>query len=328
SYGRGEGGWIEDPQAPMGCRPYNDYDLLIVGGRRIGTSVLKDLERRFSEEFDLRWVDLKQKRPWELRVMPARIYTHDLRAGSCVIAGDPEILELVPDVDPARLSLREAETLFFTRLWTLTGGIESRYRCDGVSGEDARFFRNQMSKCILAAGDMILLQHGCYHASYAERVARLTAHADIADHAELFTWALNEKRRPAAKRMSAEEVSDLYAESAQLFMEWSVKSLELLYGRRVADIRELRALHRRDPRNRVIRLVRAVRSRSLRNERYMNVVWAQAHLVAQEVGRWKASGDRDLKYAADLLRKCGSEVTTDSGWDRLRAESAHLRMAV
>ena len=328
SYGRGEGGWIEDEGAPMGCRPYNDYDLLVVGGRPIDPGALEELERRLTAEFGLRWVDLKQKPPWQLRVMPARIYTHDLRAGSSVIDGDPEVLGLVREVDPAKLSLREAETLFFTRLWTLTGGVQSRYRTEGVSGEEARFFRNQMSKCVLAAGDMALLLRGAYHTSYAERVERLTAEPSLAGLHDLFTWALGEKWRPAARSMSAQEVSDLYQGCAHLFMEQSMAALAGLYGRRLAGIREARARYGRDPRVLATRLVRALRSRSFSNERYMDTIWAQAHLVAYEEGRWKAPGDQDLRDAADLLGACGADVSDASDWDLLCAESARLRMMV
>lgn len=326
-YGRGEGSWIEDADAPYGWRPYNDYDLLVIGGRRIPRTDLCSLKTNLADSFGLRWVDLTQKRRWQLRMLPPRIYTHDLKVASKVVYGSAEVLDVVPEVDASALSLREAETLFLTRLWTVTGGVSEEELNAGTVGEQSRFFRNQMAKAVLAAGDMILLRHGAYHASYRERACRLSRMntLTLGERAKkLLAWAVQEKLRPTAVDMPASAVEEMYTQVLSFFLEQSFASIGALYQIDAQVIFDLRRAFYRDPWHLVKRAFRMVRLGSTHYEWYLRAVWAQAHVAASKDKR--RSDSQDLWAANDLLRRCGVTITDTNDWDALRKEASRLRM--
>jgi hypothetical protein len=69
---------------------------------------------------------MSQKTPAELRKLNPSIYNYDLKYASKVIQGDPDVLNLIPEMDPSKLPLKEGKTLFFTRLWTLLGSLDEK----------------------------------------------------------------------------------------------------------------------------------------------------------------------------------------------------------
>lgn len=64
----------------------------------------------------------------------------------------------------------DLDILYKTRMWTLLGSWSGPFR--DIEGEDARFFRNQMAKCVLAACDMILIKNRAYSTSYKRGLSK------------------------------------------------------------------------------------------------------------------------------------------------------------
>ena len=327
-YGRGEGAWIVDESASFGCRPYNDYDILVIGGKQVPSENIADLKTRLAQEFGLRWIDLSQRPRWQLRLLPKRIHTYELREASKVVSGRKDILLSIRRCDPRTLSLREAETLFFTRLWTLTGGVSEEWLEQGLSGEDARFFRNQMAKCVLAAGDMILLENGDYHWSYRERYARLRRgdYSLSNEKVRMLACALREKLRPQDPPMSADEVQMMYSKARRFFLDSAMTVLGTLYRRELTSISDARAAFYTNGWSYVKRAARQIRLRSRRYDRYLSVVWAQAHLVAYKDSEWRRPDD--LEAAASLVKSAGGRIEGVPRWEVLRHTSAQMRLLV
>ncbi len=166
-YGRGEGGWFIENGT---FKPYNDYDLLLVLEKKIPNHEIQILRKKLATKIGIRWVDITQKTPQELKKLRLSIYNYDLKYVSKVIGGDYSILKLIPNFDASKLPLKEGEILFFTRLWTLLGCLNEKGFQIQFNKEEARFFRSQMAKAILAVVDVLLLQRGAYHPSYRKRI--------------------------------------------------------------------------------------------------------------------------------------------------------------
>ena len=55
-YGRGEGAWFRNERGEW--RPYNDFDVVLVGANRVNSIRLRELRRSLTFELPVRWVDL------------------------------------------------------------------------------------------------------------------------------------------------------------------------------------------------------------------------------------------------------------------------------
>jgi len=154
--------------------------------------------------------------------------------------GNMNILDAIPGMYASTLPLREGEILFFTRLWTLLGCLDSKGFGVVREGEESRFFRNQMAKAILAVVDVILLQNKLYHQSYRERILRLTdIYLDNKDLCQLSQWALEEKLFPKCNKMSGEEVEELYGKVSSCFFKEMFRLLSCCYSRPVNCVEDI-----------------------------------------------------------------------------------------
>jgi hypothetical protein len=170
-FGKGEGAVRRD-QGSSGL-PFNDIDLLLVGTRpRIASSILHDLRSSLSQLLGVDFVDIGYIRSSQFRKAEPTIFLYDLKNGSKILWGSPDILKKVPSFASSDLPLTEAARLFLNRgiglLYTLL--LFER-------GEGGPILRKNAavawSKVVLAAGDAILLQRELYHWSYAERMKRI-----------------------------------------------------------------------------------------------------------------------------------------------------------
>jgi len=215
-YGRDEGSWIIENDGTV--RPYNDYDIVLVLRDKISQKQINHLRKEVAQILGIQWVDIDQYSPEELQYLRPSIYSYDLKYASKVIAGDEAVLNRIPDMNSSELSLIDGEILFFTRLWTLLGSFGVSGLKTVKTGEESRFFRNQMAKAILAVVDVLLLQKKAYHPSYKERIKRLYNHYHEKNNlCQLSQWALEEKLLPQAPLMTAQEVQTLYAKVHSYF---------------------------------------------------------------------------------------------------------------
>lgn len=323
-YGRGEGSWVNGPN---GWRPYNDYDFLVVGGKQAPVEEVRSACSALAARFGLRWVDITRVPRWRLRVIRPSIFVYDLRHGSRVVAGRPDILEEVRTPSAANIPVREAWVLFCTRMWTFLGSIPGSVRED-LAGEDARFFRNQMAKAVLAAVDALLLIDGHYHTSYAERVARsVRLSLPTATDKETFRWALEEKLRPSAPAMTGQEVLALYDRVHDLFGRLMAHALTIHFGRPVRSFAEITdAYGDWWP----TRLVRSARGLPGLRGRYRRVLsnFAQMHVLSSYRPQGADGDQHALEHAAAVLAYLDPALPSPLTWDQARLAAARIRMAV
>lgn len=324
-YGRNEGSWFQGDNGVW--RPYNDYDIRVVTTRSIPQHALESLEKNLAERIGIRWIDLGQSHPNELKHLRPSILNYDLKNASRVVYGDSSVLDLIPRIDSSTLPMKEVQVLFFTRLYTLIGSLGEAGLARGLSGDESRFFRNQMAKAVLAIVDVLLLTKGAYHPSYRTRVERL--HALFQGRGEILRlsrWALEEKLEPRSPAMSSEEMLGLYASVHKHYFKEMYQALSLHLGRQVDGPGQIAWCAKWRPRSVMTRVYGLLRSRGLQMERQLAVMLAQSYIAAA----WTPDGVRGdfVARGMALLRQVDEHVPLDATWDRARVEVARIRMEV
>lgn len=229
SYGRHEGAWIKVNNE---FRPYNDFDIVLVFNSKSDIPTkpkLSSIRKKLAKNLDVKWVDISLKSKSSLKNVRNSIYGSDLKNGSTVIYGDPAILNLIPYKSTESIKLQEGEVLFFTRLWTFCGSVK---KLSNLKEDEARFFRNQMAKAVLAAVDTILLMQKGYHHSYKERERRVLLLPPTqlsTKERELIKWAFQQKKSPQNEALAQDQIEDIYKEVAIFYRKFMLIALSSLH---------------------------------------------------------------------------------------------------
>ena len=320
-YGRGEGGWfIEDGT----FKPYNDYDLLLVLEKKIPNNELQLLRKRLATKIGIKWVDVAQKTPQELKRLRLSIYNYDLKYASKVIDGDYSILKLIPNFDVSKLPLKEGKILFFTRLWTLLGCLNEKGFQIECSEEEARLFRSQMAKAILAVVDVLLLQKGAYHPSYRERIQRLISlYPKNIEFNELSKWALKEKLVPSSNNVSPKYIKELYSKVHKEYFFHMMEFFSKYYNKKVTSVYDIERHTKYSFDHLVRRLGYFVIKRSFKGEKILGIKMAQMFI---------AGAYEDGNINKELLRKgirymkyIDSSISDELSWNKARILVAKMR---
>jgi hypothetical protein len=324
-YGRNEGSWIIEEGGD--CRPYNDYDILLVIENKIPNCIIDSLRKDLAKQIGIRWVDIGQKTPVELKKLKPSIYNYDLKYASKIIQGDPNILNFIPEIDASKLPLKEGETLFFTRLWTLLGSLDGKGFSVDLKGEESRFFRNQMAKAALAVVDVLLLQKGAYHPSYKERVKRLSKlYPKKIGLCELAEWALEEKLFPKAPNMEAYEIEKLYQKVHHHFFSEMYGLLTKCYRCKIDNPKGIERHLKWGIANLIKRVGWIVLRRNMNWEKRRAVNVAQSYIAA--------AFNNDVNYKEFLqegvscIRYLDKSFAANASWNEARVRVAELRMEV
>jgi len=324
-YGRDEGSWIIDQDG--NCRPYNDYDILLVIEDKIPVEHIDLMRKDLAKQIGIRWVDIGQKTPADLKKLKLSIYNYDLRYATKVIQGNPGVLNLIPEIDATKLPLKEGETLFFTRLWTLLGSLDEKGFSVDRKGEDSRFFRNQMAKAMLAVVDVLLLQKGAYHPSYKERVKRVSElYPEKKNLCDLAEWALEEKLFPKAPNMTTDDIKKLYQKVHHHFFSEMYGLLTKYYRRKIDNPNGIERYLKWGINSIIKRVGWIVLRRNLNWERRIAVNSAQNYIAAafNSGTIYKGFLQRGISYIRCLDRS----FPENSSWDEARLRVAELRMEV
>lgn len=232
-YGRGEGSWrLEKVNGQLKARPYNDYDIALIVKKKFNLKELRQLENELKKHLDVKWIDLSQYKIINLKTFRATIKNYDFKYASKWIYGDKKVLDNIPKIDRKSIKLKDVETLYITRLWTLIGSFPLA-GLTKMSKEEEMFFRNQMAKCILAIIDNILVLNKEYDASYRIRVEKIKNFSDDVDLIELSRWALEEKLFPKSEGMTEKEIVELYKKVHGLFFKYFYSTLSLYYRKHI-----------------------------------------------------------------------------------------------
>lgn len=323
-YGRGEGAWFKKGQ---GFYPYNDFDLLlIVNDDEERKCDLKALKSQLSVEVSTDFLDISIFSFSKLKKLPLSIFSYDLKYASTVLDGQTNILGYIPNYKSSEISLKEGAILFFTRLWTFCGSLPTFFQ--SLDGEQARFFRYQMSKALLAVIDVILILKKSYHTSYKERVKRvasLSNDSEFEKYLPLFKWALQEKLSPSSEFMSESEVKELYEKTAYIYRYFMLK---LLSKQKNKSFKLVEDYYSNYSKSVVISLKRIVYpflrngSRDFEKSYFLNLV--QMDVLSHAL---KEGADVQRLYRArENLSKAGKKCDLD--WNQIKKGVADLRVGI
>ena len=236
SYGRGEGAWIKSNGS---YNPYNDYDVLIVLiDKAKKPKNISSIKEDLLKKINIKWIDLSFIHLTSLLKNKSKsIFQYDLIHGSKVIFGNFNLLKKIPKFNSSEINLNEGKLLFYTRLWPFVGGAKL---ANDLHPSEARFFRYQMAKVILASLDMMLLMRGLYESSYVKRcdIATLICeHENLLDKG-LFLWAIEQKLNPSNDIMDKNQVIKLQSKVAQLFSKYGLKILSKRYNKKFTSVED------------------------------------------------------------------------------------------
>lgn len=322
-FGRDEGSWYQDEQGEW--RPYNDYDICIVTKKKASLGDIKKLKTKLAREIGINWIDLGQFLPEELSRLRPSILNYDFKNASKVICGDSSVLDLIPEINASTLPMKDAQILFFTRLYTLLGSLDKKGVEQEVKENKSRFFRNQMAKAILAIVDVMLLAKGAYDSSYKKRVDRMAAlYPAKKDFLMISRWALEEKLYPTAPNMNPDEVRALYHKVYSYYFSEMYGALSKYFKRPVKGPEDVEFCMKWKPLPFLKRLFWVVRFSGLKMEKQIATLIAQNYIA----DAWN-SGDikkRYLQRGINLLKVVDSQLSVDMNWDEARLQAARLRM--
>lgn len=240
SYGRNEGAWILDEK---NIYPYNDFDIVIIDDSIKNLKYQKKLKESLKKKLNVKWIDLQFMNISYLKSLSnCTIFNYDLKYGSKVIYGDKNILQKIPLKANSKINIKDLEILFNTRLWTFYGSFKS---FNNMKMKDARFFKYQMSKAVLASIDSFLIRNNYYDCSYDVKVKKYLQLSE--ENHKLVQWAMREKLNPSNEIMTNEDAKKLYNNVRKIFFNEFFLSMGIILKREIKspkDILETRSLIR------------------------------------------------------------------------------------
>jgi hypothetical protein len=320
-YGRNEGSIVINQNNEV--KPYNDFDIMLIVKSKIDKDVLKEKSIALAKSTGINWVDLSQMTLSDLKLLKPSIYNYDLKYASKVLYGDKNILNVIPEIQSKNLPLKEVETLFLTRIWTLVGCLDNKGLLIDRSGDDVRFFRNQMAKSVLAIVDILLINLGEYNFSYKVRVQLIKKHYSWRPELiSLSEWALDEKLFPKSLFMSKEEISDLYNQVIRLFFKEMFSSLSLYYKRQINKPEDVEYCLKWYWLNLVKRCGSYVLYRDSRRERQIRIHLAQIYIAYSHI----SNNPQYLDKSNLIIRKLEQKSFEPYDWDEARCRIAKIRL--
>jgi len=317
-YGRGEGAWYEDE---IGIHPYNDFDLAVITDNPLSFEKTESLRKELSNRVGIKWVDIDFYTPDILKRLKPTIHDIDLVEGHSLIFGEDVIKQNNITLDSRKIGKEDLILLYRTRMWTLLGSWEGGFH--DLNIEEARFFKNQMAKAILAAGDMRLVKLKRYTTSYIER-AKLISEIFKSDSCicELTQWAITEKTRPSSSVMKQLDMEQLYFSVKEEFL----RSFRYAFAPRPEyflnpdKTKIYYMFHTKTYLYHIYSLIRHGRSTVARS---MDVFYAMNYVLHANC---KGSLDKKkLNKASKLLLKNGYIQAPSESWDELRLLTAKAR---
>ena len=196
--------------------------------QKVSPKILKSIENKLKKKVEVRWIDICQYRKIRLKLFRISIRNYDFKYASKCIYGEENFLRHIPNMDARSIPLKDIDTLYKTRLWTLIGSFPLSGLKE-MSKDDEMLFRNQMAKCVLAIVDCILIQKKKYNSSYIERVKIISSDCEDKKLVSLANWAIEEKLRPKFKGMKDEEILEKYTSIRSLFFKYFFEGLSFYH---------------------------------------------------------------------------------------------------
>ena len=168
-FGRGEGSVIFVRGLPYAL---NDYDLVVVLRGRRPHDALQPLGDRLALELGIAHVDLLPVAAADLPAATPTIFTFDMKNGSIVLDGPPDLRAPIPDHPAAALPRSEAEILLVNRLTCLLEcATEATLAGPGRPSEELAM-AYMAAKVVLTAVEAEAVLGARYSTSYEEKARR------------------------------------------------------------------------------------------------------------------------------------------------------------
>jgi len=319
-YGRDEGSWvIEKIGGQPKVRPYNDYDIAIIVKKKISLTKMRSLENKLKENLDIKWVDLCQYSKLNLKLFKVSIKNYDFKYASKWIYGRKDILRHIPNMDVKSITLKDIETLYITRIWTLIGSFSEK-GLEKMQYDEEMFFRNQMAKCILAIVDCVLVINKEYDPSYKKRVEKFSSISSDKKLVDLAQWALDEKLFPRTVGMTSEEINNLYQSVHRLFFLHMYSSLSIYYKTKIDKPEDMYHQIMYNPIELIKEKIKKYFFNDNRRELNKYLVILQGHIGYYYFNM----SDERLKMLSSIMKSRFSFYSNDL--DKIRLKVAQLRV--
>jgi len=197
SLGRGEGMLVEHAGAP---ELLSDYDVFVVNDDPPSSGVFRSIEAKLVPRLWGPKVTLGSLSTRQLPTLPPALWTYDLRYGSRVVDGDPDVLTTIPNYRPQDIPAWEGLKLLYNYSAVLLGALGQGAETDWTSACEGREVRESLLRMACRVGDALAIQDGRYHHLLARRpeaLRGLTAFRNLEPaHQDLILWACREKLAP------------------------------------------------------------------------------------------------------------------------------------
>lgn len=213
-YGRGEGGvmFADWGTGKNACRLSNDLDFFAITEDGVPEAetvaavgeALKPVSENWTEKLGVD-VDFAVKTPWRLRHDQERVMVQELVHGYFDVCGEKgeALFAGIERLEPSAFPWMEAARLLMNRGMGLLLARE-RGMGDGDRGT-ADFVARNINKCILGAGDAILVSRGLYRWRAEDRAAAFAANGGDGLYARAVEWKFRPGAEPVCDWESARE---------------------------------------------------------------------------------------------------------------------------
>jgi hypothetical protein len=193
AFGRGEGGVLFEGG---GCRPVNDYDIVLAVRSPCSQDRLVALAGRLAREIGIRHVDLIAIPLAEFGTLPPSQFNYDMRHGGRVLWGE-DVLSAMPIIEARALPVTTAWRLMVNRAVCLLEGYAGTGGSAPAGFEETFLALNQTTKAVLGCGEARLIHAGRYEHTYAGRREGVRALCgDRPKFVKLHDLAVERKLRP------------------------------------------------------------------------------------------------------------------------------------
>ena len=165
-FGRGEGS-VRIINGTV--KPLNDYDLVVVSEDYTKSHALSKLSKRLAQKIGIDFVDIGLLSPRALSFLSPAIFSYDLKYGSRVIYGDPNVLEQIPNYLSEDIPLCEGMRLLFNRMAEIVGRFSLERFHRSLAPAETQYMTNSVNKVLMACGDALILLQKRYHYLYQRR---------------------------------------------------------------------------------------------------------------------------------------------------------------
>lgn len=323
-YGRSEGSWVYNEEKDE-YLPYNDYDIVVVTENQSIHADIENIRKELAEKVGIKWIDITIISNDQLKKLHPTIYYYDLKYASRVIFGRIEILDEIPVFRKNEITLWDVEALFFTRLWTFMGCMgKEGFDKKQFMGDEARFFKNQMAKAVLATVDAMLIYTHNYEPLYRNKIRRAIEVFPEKEWLETIgKWALNEKLHPSIGSLSSSEARDVYTKIHDIYKTEFSAILKKYYAFNFELPFLIQVNMLLKPYYLIRRIGNILIRRNLKYENHIKLNLAQTYIFF--------AYDNDscnnilFKKAIKLVRSIDKKVKPMITWDELRVYIAVLR---